>query len=206
MNEKFLEDTKCLFIAKSQELHKEGKTDQLSKNTVETIIYLINSLNLLKNDAFLTNTFSYFLINTQNKNEEFDYEYKLKESNDTKYNLNELENFMENLQDETIEFENILHELGPFIINNSILIKSDIIDLKLDEKRLSNFILFLCKNQNWVEDNENRYLNKVFLKSLNNDLSMTIDENYEKKININWNIENFYKLVKKQIDSMDVRN
>jgi hypothetical protein len=204
MNGKLLEDTKNIFIAKCQELHKEGKIDQLSKNTVETITLLINSVDVLKSDSFFTNTFINFLINTQNKAEDYDYEYKLKEATDSKQ-IAELENFMENIQDETIEFEKILHDLGPFIINNSIPLKSDIIDFKIDEKRLANFILFLCKHQTWVEDKENRHLNKVFLKSLNNDLSMTIDENNEKKIIANWNLDNFYKFVRKQIDSMDVK-
>ena len=204
MNDRFLEDTKNLFMAKCKELHKEGKADQLSKNTVETITLLINSVDVLKSDGFFTNTFISFLINTQNKPDEFDYEYKLKEATDSKQ-IAELENFMENIQDETIEFEKILHDLGPFIVNNSIPLKSDIIDFKIDEKRLASFILFLCSHQTWVEDKENRYLNKVFLKSLNNDLSMTIDENNEKKINANWNLENFYKTVRKQIDAMDVK-
>jgi hypothetical protein len=204
MNDRFLEDTKNLFIAKCQELHKEAKADQLSKNTAEAITLLINSVDILKSDIFFTNTFTSFLINTQNKPDEFDYEYKLKEATDAKQ-IAELENFMENIQDETIEFEKILHDLGPFIVNNSIPLKSEIIDFKIDEKRLANFILFLCNHQTWVEDKENRYLNKVFLKSLNNDLSMTIDENNEKKVNANWNLENFYKTVRKQIDSMDVK-
>ncbi len=204
MNDRFLEDTKNIFITKCQEFHKEGKVDQLTKSTIETITLLINSVDVLKSDGFFTNTFISFLINTQNKPEEFDFEYKIKESSDSKQII-ELENFMKNIQDETIEFEKILTDLGPFILNNSIPLKSDIIDFKIDEKRIASFILFLCKHQNWVEDKENRNLNKVFLKSINNDLSMTIDENNEKKINANWNIENFYKLTKKQIDSMNVK-
>jgi hypothetical protein len=95
--------------------------------------------------------------------------------------------------------------LGPLIINNSIVVsKPDLIDTRLDEKRLANFIIFLCKHQSWIEDKENRYLNKVFLKSLNNDLSITIDENTEKKMNVNWNIDQFYKMFKSQIETFDV--
>ena len=203
-NDKFLEDTKNLFTTKCQELLKENKNDQLSKSTVETITLLINSVDILKNDTFFSNTFISFLLNTQNKPDEYDYEYSVKEPADYKQ-IGELENYMENIQVETIEFEKILQDLGPFIVNNSIIFnKTDLIDYNIDEKRLSSFIIFLCNHQTWVEDKENRYLNKVFLKSLNNDIYMSIDDNKEKKINTSWNIENFYKIIKKQLEGMDV--
>lgn len=203
MNDRYLEDTNNIFISKCQEFHKERKSDQLTRSTVDHITLMIYSFDVLKNDNFFTSIFIPFLISTQNKPDEFEEEYKVKEPADYNH-IAELESFMENIQNETIEFERILQDLGPFIVNNSIPLKSDIIDFKIDEKRLASFILFLCKNQNWVEDKENRYLNKVFLKSLNNDLSMTIDENNEKKNNTTWNIENFYKCIRKQIDAMDV--
>ena len=34
---------------------------------------------------------------------------------------------------------------------------------------------------------------------------MTIDENNEKKMNISWNLENYYKMMKLQLDNLDVR-
>ena len=179
MNDKYLDDGKNIFISKCAELHKEGKVDQLSKSMVDNITLLVHSVDVLKSDSFFTNTFISFLMNTQNKSDEFDYEYKIKDPSDYKQ-ITELENFMENIQDESIEYEKILQDLGPFINNNSIPLKSDLIDYKIDENRLAKFILFLYKNQTWNEDKENRQLNKIFLKSLNNDLSMTIDENNEK--------------------------
>lgn len=203
MNDKYQEDIKNIFITKCTDLHKDGKFDQLSKSMVDNITLIVHSDDILKNDNFLTNTFISFLMNTQNKSEDLDFEYKSNDPSEYKQ-IEELEKLMKNIQDESIEYEKILQDLGPFINNNNIPLKSEIIDYKLDEKRLAKFILFLCKNQTWNEDKENRQLNKIFLKSLNNDLSINIDENSEKKNITTWNVENFYSSIKKEIDSMDV--
>ena len=63
-------------------------------------------------------------------------------------------------------------------------------------------IIYICKQPQCVEDKESRNLNKIFLQTLNNDLSMTIDENNEKKMNISWNLENYYKMMKSQLESL----
>ena len=93
------------------------------------------------------------------------------------------------------------------MINNSInLSKSELINTKLDEKRLAYLIMFICRHPNCNEDKESRFLNKIFLQALNNDLSMTIDEYNEKKVTtINWNLENYYKMSKNTIESLDVK-
>jgi hypothetical protein len=196
MNERYAEDTRNLFIAKCQEFQKEGKSASLSPNTVQTLMILINSLDLLKNDYYFSNTFVNFLANTQcGKQDEFKH-------------ISDIDNFIDNLEglDDTINIEKIFHDLGPLIINNSILInRPELIDTKIDEKRLAQFIIYLCKHQLWVEDKENRYLNKVFLKSLNHELANSIDENTEKKVNSTWNLEAYYKMNKSIIDSMDVK-
>ena len=203
MNDKYQDDIENIFISKCTDLHKEGKVDQLSKSMVDNITLIVHSVDVLKNDNFLTNTFISFLMNTQNKSEELDFEYKSSDPSEFKQ-IEEFEKFMNNVQDESIEYEKILQDLGPFINNNLIPLKSDLIDYKIDEKRLARFILFLCKNQTWNEDKENRQLNKIFLKSLNNDLTISIDDNNEKKNITTWNVENFYSSIKKEVDAMDV--
>jgi hypothetical protein len=172
---------------------------------VDNITLIIYSDDVLKNDHFLLNNFITFLEYTQQKLEEYDIEYKPADSSEEKQ-IEELENLMKDIQDESIEYEKILQDLGPFINNNSIPLKSDLVDYRLNEKRLAKFIIFLCKNQTWNEDKENRQLNKIFIKSLNCDLSINISENNDKKTVTTWNIENFYSLIKKEIDEMDVRN
>lgn len=204
MNDRFQKDVENIFISKCTELVKENKFDQLSKSMFDNITLIVHSNDVLKNDNFLTNTFMNFLINTQNKSEYSDVEYKPTDPSKLKQ-IEEFERFMNNIQDESIEYEKILQDLGPFINNNLIPLKSDLINYKIEEKRLARFVLFLCKNQTWNEDKENRQLNKIFLKSLNNDINITIDENNEKKNVTTWNVENFYASMKKEIDAMDVK-
>ena len=113
---------------------------------------------------------------------------------------------MENIKEEIIEYEKILQDFGPFINNNNIILNTNMIDYNLDEKRLAKFILFLCKNQTWIEDEENRCKNKVFLKYINNDVNfvINIEENIEKKNILSWNIENFYNRIKDQMQIINV--
>jgi hypothetical protein len=204
-NEKFQEDAKNLFMSKCIELHKEGKNDQLSKSTIENITLIISSVDSFINDSFYSEVFLNFLMESQNKPDEFDYEYKIKDGIESKY-IGDIENFMENIKEETIEYEKILEDLGPFINNNSIILNTNMIDYNIDEKRLAKFILFLCKNQTWIEDEEIRSKNKVFLKYINNDINfvINIEENREKNNVLNWNIENFYNRIKDQMQIINV--
>ena len=108
------------------------------------------------------------------------------------YNL--LDNTYSSNIDKFIPIEKVFCDLGPLIINNNITLnKSDLINTSIDEKRLARFIIFLLKHNTVTEDKENRYLNKIFLQSLDNDIAMTIDENADKKLNASWNLDNYYK-------------
>lgn len=107
--------------------------------------------------------------------------------------------------EDTIEFEKILTDLGPLMINNNInLSKNEQINCKLDERRLASFIIYITKQFQCTEDKEVRNLNKIFLQTLGNDLSMTIDENNEKKLNVGWNLENFFKMTRPFLENLDV--
>lgn len=204
MNDRFLEDTKNLFYCKCQEIHKDGKIGQLSKSTAEAIMLLINPADVFRSESFFSDTFASFLLNTRNKLDDMDLEHKIKEKFDNKYFV-ELERlFKENIQDETTAFEKILQDLSSYLAINVTRAKQDSLDSKINEKSLASFILFLCKHQTWVEDKENRYLNKAFLKPLNSDLAMIFEVFSDKKSNANLNTENFYRHIRKQIESMDV--
>ena len=74
MNEKFQKDAITIFTAKCNEFHKDPKFDQLSKDTVQHIILLINSVPELKEDNFLKSTFnSYLIIENPIFKEEIDF-------------------------------------------------------------------------------------------------------------------------------------
>ena len=111
MNDKYQDEIKNIFISKCTDLHKENKVDHLSKSMVDNITLIVHSVDVLKNDNFLTNTFISFLINTQNKSEELDYEYKSTDPSEFKQ-IEELEKLMRNIQDESIEYEKKRVEFG----------------------------------------------------------------------------------------------
>ena len=190
-NEKFEKEAQQLLIGKYKEIKNE-KGIKLSENIIQTLIMILETIDEeFNNDA---KEFINFL--------EINDNLELQSQDDVKY-IQELEKILEIGNDEPIEIEKIFNEIGPYILNNNIEIKNcDMLNFDIDEKRLSSFIIFLIKHQSWVEDKENKQLNKIFLKSLNNNANNLIDDVSDKKT-VNWNIDNLYKLFKKNIDSMN---
>ena len=190
-NEKFEKEAQQLLIGKYKEIKNE-KGIKLSENIIQTLIMILETIDEeFNNDA---KEFINFL--------EINDNLELQSQDDVKY-IQELEKILEIGNDEPIEIEKIFNEIGPYILNNNIEIKNcDMLNFDIDEKRLSSFIIFLIKNQSWIEDKENKQLNKIFLKSLNNNANNLIDDVSDKKT-VNWNIDNLYKLFKKNIDLMN---
>jgi len=69
-NPKFSDDIRNLFTNKCYEVHKDSKSDQLTKNTIQILALLINSIEDFRNDNFLKTTFMGFLLNKQMKTSE----------------------------------------------------------------------------------------------------------------------------------------
>jgi len=90
-NPKYQEDAKVLFMNKCVEIHKEFKSDQLTKQTIQMIILLINSHEEMKQDSFLKTQFLSYLLNKQ-----------LKYSNNSQGNQNN------NLNPEVEDFTEVL--------------------------------------------------------------------------------------------------
>ena len=89
------------------------------------------------------------------------------------------------------------------MINNMITCpENEMLSKQLDEKRLATFVMYVLKHQNWVDDKESKFLNRMFLKSLDNDTYKLLDDSNDKK-NSTWNIDNFYKMFKDSIDEMN---
>ena len=209
MNEKYQEDSRNLFLTKSQEIHKEGNFNQLSKSTLETISFFLNPAEILKNEIFFANNLINFLINTSSIIPEELDESNIKNTIDLKQ-FSEFSDFVENIKSDSAEFEKILNKLCVLLQNNLSLvkIKGDFVDFKMDEKKLAIFIIFLCKILTWSEDKESKYSNKGVLKAFYTELMQMIDENNinEKKNSQNFNLENIYMGIKKQLDSLEVKN
>ncbi len=70
MNQNNKDDVKNIFFNKCNEIMKDSKSDQLSKQTIQMIILIINSYEEFKYDNFLKNTFINFLLNKQMKSME----------------------------------------------------------------------------------------------------------------------------------------
>ena len=171
----------------------------------------ITSLNNLQNYNYnlYNNENNENILNNNNNNDEIQDRTCL----DSLYMVEEtLELY--NIIDSKINVENIFSDLGPTLINNSISLDGEnsncsnsesisILNFELTESRLANFILYLINNQHFNEEKEIRIQNKIFLNILNNDLASSIDDTSDKRLQVGWNLESYYKLMKKYIDKLD---
>ena len=154
-NEKFQADAKALLIGKCKELQKEGKAEHFSEGTLQTLLLILT--NFSQDDKDMYDLID-FLQNSSCDQSEFDDIQQ----------IGDIEKMLETSPDDAIEIEKLFYEIGPMLINNMLLPQNcEMLNYNLDEKRLANFILFLIKHQNWLEDKENKHLNKIFLESLN---------------------------------------
>ena len=108
------------------------------------------------------------------------------------------------INNDLIPLEKIYEDIGPMIFNKNInLPKSPLIDDRVDAKIIADFILNILKKPTFTEDKEIKILNKIFLKSLDLEIeAKNIDDSSDKQ-QIEWNIENFYKLYKNQIEKIN---
>ena len=110
---------------------------------------------------------------------------------------------------ELIPMEKLYEDLGPLILNKSInlnLSKSKLIDDIMSPKRVADFIINVLKKSVFTEDKEILIMNKIFLRSLELDQdAKNIEESLDKQ-QIEWNIENFYKIYKNQLDILDPKD
>ena len=117
-------------------------------------------------------------------------------------NNNILNNNDENIK---IEIEKILYELGPLIINQNFNL-SDIsyFDMNLDLNRMSKLILFIVNNHEFILSKHIKYLNKIFLLSMNKEIEY---KNIIDPIPINnlisWDISSIYNLFQNCLNNID---
>lgn len=112
-------------------------------------------------------------------------------------------------QSNSINFDKLNKCLGPLYLNNIITKENEvnshvkeyssnlnIINFEIDEKILSDIILFLINSNFFLEEKDHRLLQKLFFKIIDRDIYTNIDEDSDKKFNLNWNLENFIKKIK----------
>ena len=104
-----------------------------------------------------------------------------------------------------IEIEKILYELGPLIINRNINL-SDIsyFDINLDLNRMSELILFILNNNEFILSNHIKYLNKIFLLSMNKEIEYkSVVEPIPINNAISWDISSTYNLLNNCLNNID---
>ncbi len=194
MSNKNENDSIPLLIDKCKEFKNEGKIN-LNESIKQTLLIILGTIDDEKYKDDIENIINYLE----------DDSYDINQKVDDIKQISDIEKLLDTGNEEPIEVEKIFYEIGPFLINNMITVSDcRLLNFNLNEKRLANFIIFITNHQTFIEDKENKQLNKIFLRTLNNDGMRKINENDDKKNqNVTWNIDNLYKMFKKTIDEMD---
>ena len=201
------------------------KVESETNKKDQRIIDLINFLSKIVNSNDWSSQVENPLFKTINKIDEKEkvmlsdesYNNNLNQINSNYNQINfEIPNFN---QVGEVKSEKLVFELGPALlgfkkdmiqkiktkggqINDSII--SSIYDFSLNEKRLAEIILYISNNYSYNEEKDQRYLLKLFLKNINNELSQQVEENVEKKINLTWNLDAFYKKNKSTLENLKI--
>ena len=155
------------------------------------------------------------MLNNKNNGINNDNEEKTKiESNDNIFESeekskiesnNNINNNTNEIIKANIEIEKILYELGPLIINQKINL-SDItyFDKNLDLIRMTELIIFIINNPEFILTKHIKYLNKIFLLSMNKEIEY---KNVIAPIQINkkisWDISQIYNLLQNCLNNID---
>ena len=109
------------------------------------------------------------------------------------------------MNNDLIPLEKLYEDLGPSFFNNckTTLPKSPLINYSFNTKNISELIINIIKKSPFTEDKEIRIMNKSFLKSLDIENEKEKKEESSDKFQIEWNIDNFYKVYKKEIDAIN---
>ena len=220
-NQKYLNDGIYYLYTKCKELEKENKLSKINPQLSQDIILILSRKTIIDaptkekpknvNEDFtkeniqvekegIENDLCFHNFNTFAKNES-----KKKKCSDNEELLSMINE--EELNNDLIPLEKIFEDLGPMIFNKNINIpKSNLIDDTMNANRIADFIINILKKPYFTEDKEIRIMNKVFLKSLNlDDEAKNVEESSDKQ-QIEWKVDNFYKIYKNQIDQINPKD
>ena len=201
-NQNYKHDALFLLYNKIKKLEKENLLGKIEPKLSQDILYILSQK---KNLIQINNEINLHSFNTLSKNKHENDAINNKPKSDSLKLLSMLDSDNANMQDNLIPLEKLYEDLGPSIFNNckSFIPKSPLIDNSLDAKKLAELIITIIKKTPFTEDKENRIMEKSFLKSL--DLEQEADklEELSDKFQTDWNIENFYKVFKNEIDAIN---
>ena len=215
-NPRYLNDSLYLLNKKCVEIENDKKTDLISPSISKDIVLILSKKNLnyttpdknILNNVILDE-------NIDNKLNYYEFLQNSCEDNQKNNNLSDIDTLLSMLDTdnekntELIPMEKLYEDLGPLILNKSInlnLSKSKLIDDIMTPKRVADFIINILKKPVFTEDKEIIIMNRVFLRSLELDQdAKNIEESIDKQ-QIEWNIDNFYKIYKNQLDILDPKD
>ena len=221
--ERYQEEARNILLEKCKEIYKDKKLANLTESTINTLLTILDLIKKEEGEdsgmgpkeiiSQIDEFYQYFI----------DYEEDINScqtSADDIKQISDLEKRLDTGNEEPVELEKIFMDLGPFICSNKIFLANvELIDVEIDVDRFGNFIIYMLNHQKVKMDEELKELNKLFLESLiktsyssqnsNNFNNMTKEEYknlLEQNLNkeITWDLEQVYKLFKKNIDNMDV--
>ena len=196
-NSNYFNDAMFLLYNKIKKLENEKVLDKIDPKLSQDILFILSE----KKNVKIQNDINLHSFNTLAKNKNKAGEHK----KDSLKLLSMLESDNDNMKNDLIPLEKIYEDLGPSFFNNckSIIPNSPLIDNSLDAKRIADLIITIIKKTPFTEDKEIRMMNKSFLKSLDLEHEAEKMEESSDKFQMDWNVENFYKVYKKEIDAIN---
>lgn len=223
--ERYKDEAKNLFLEKCKDIYKEQKIiNSLNEETVNNILIILESIkndevskeNSENDDNSKISQIDEYIEHFMNYEE--DGGNTCQTSSDDTKQISDLDKILDTGSEDPSQIEKLFEDLGPFIIGNKINIcNSDIITSEIDVERLGDFIIYMLNHPKIKFTEELKELNKIFIESLvktstqNLNLNSNInfdeckkllDENVNK--DLSWDLDNLYKLFKKNIDNMDI--
>ena len=227
-NSKYLKDALYYLYTKCKELEKDKKMSTINPSLSQDIILILSkkknnfipssqkaaksanddqSKDAQDGNNQIKNELCFHNFNTISKSEKLNKENSKLTDNDLLLSMIDEEELSKDL----IPLEKIYEDLGPMIFNKNINIsnsktKSTLIDETMDARRIADFIINILKKPSFTEDKEIIIMNKVFLKSLDLEEEAKNVEETSDKQQIEWNVDNFYKIYKNQIDNINPKD
>ena len=226
--ERYQEEAKTLLLEKCKDVYKEKKMNNLTEPTINTLLLILDNLNTEESENdngendenYKKKEIEEYCKYFMNYEEEFN---SCQTSADDIKQISDLDRILDSGSEDLIEIEKIFMELGPFIIGNKNNINNwEMVNTEIDVERLGSFIIYMLNHPVVRMNDELKELNKIFLESIikqsnnsqnlnsnanangnnNSIIEKLLDESANK--DLTWNLDNIYKLFKKNIDTMDI--
>ena len=205
-NQKYYNDAINLLYNKIKKLEKEKKLSLINSNLSQDILLILSQK---KNKIIPSNDSSTGIKNDINLYS-FNTLSKTKEQNKEKISENlKLLSLLEDKDsdEELIPLEKLYSDMGPMIFNTYTQSpKSPLLDNNLDAKKIAELITTIVRKSPFDVDKEIRIMNEAFLKSLDLEYNFNNEDKSSDKISMEWNVQNFYKEYKNEIDAINPKD